>query len=236
MAGNCPAQRCQILCQQRIRRKNRRLQRDAALKRRRDEVNELLTKSYEAAQSELSKPFDQIQINPVLSNYDKIITKYADFTEQAARAKELQALAQETYLQKKLDHLESKANSSIRNCKLSKTNSDKLETELNKVKPALPKAPVDDAAFKEKVKDWIAVEDNLYHEWAKDHSSGSVEEYEQAQQDDSVILTGIIEPYVRAVRNKPGDYLLVARNSRLPMAYLYSTQVDMSALVGHEVT
>lgn len=207
-----------------------------ALKQRRDEVNELLTKSYETAQSELGKPFEEININPILAGYDKVITKYADFTEQAARAKELQTQAQETYLQKKLAHLESKANSSTQKLQAQQDKLQKLESELSKVKPAVQKAPVDQAAFKEKVKEWIAAEEYLYHEWAKEHSSGSVEEYEQYQKGESVILTGVIEPYVRSVKNKPGDYLLVARNSRLPMAYLYSTTVDLSTLVGHEVT
>lgn len=207
-----------------------------ALKQRRDEVNDLLVKSYETAQAELSKPFEQIQINSVLAAYDKIIAKYSDFTEQAARAKELQAQAQETYLQKKLSHLESKANSSTKKLQAQQDKLDKLESELSKVKPAAPKEPVDPAVLKEKVKDWIVIEDNLYHEWAKNHSSGSVEEYEKEQKDESVILTGIIEPYVRSVRNKPGDYILVARNSRLPMAYLYSTKVDLSTLVGQDVT
>lgn len=207
-----------------------------ALKQRRTEVNELLAKTYEAVQSELSKPFEQIQLNPVLSGYDKIITKYADFSEQAARAKELHAQAQETYLQKKLSYLETKAQSSNKKIQAQQDKLDRLETELNKVKPAAPQPVVDDAAFKEKVKEWITVEDNLYHAWTQEHGAVSVEEYEKAQRDDSVILTGIIEPYVRSVRNKPGDFLLVARNSRLPMAYLYSTNVDLSSLVGHEVT
>lgn len=207
-----------------------------ALKQRRDEVNELLTKTYEAVQTELSKPFEQIQLNPILSGYDKVITKYADFSEQSARAKELQAQAQETYLQKKLSHLETKAQTSTKKLQAQQDKLDRLETELNKVKPATPKPVVDDAAFKEKVKEWVAVEDNLYHAWSNEHGAVSVEEYEKAQKDESVILTGIIEPYVRSVRNKPGDFLLVARNSRLPMAYLYSTRVDLSSLVGHEVT
>jgi hypothetical protein len=63
-----------------------------------------------------------------------------------------------------------------------------------------------------------------------------MEEFYRQQARDAVSLHGIIEPYNRVIRNKPGDFVLVNQANHLPIAYLYSTQVNLQAKVGQAVS
>ena len=54
--------------------------------------------------------------------------------------------------------------------------------------------------------------------------------------DQAVSLSGFLEPYKHPIKNRPGDYLLVSKSQNLPIAYLYSTHVDLEPLQGTEVT
>jgi hypothetical protein len=38
------------------------------------------------------------------------------------------------------------------------------------------------------------------------------------------------------MKNKPGDYMLVSQATHAPIAYLYSTKVDLQHNVGQQVT
>jgi hypothetical protein len=43
-----------------------------------------------------------------------------------------------------------------------------------------------------------------------------------------------VEAYASPVKNKPGDFII--RDKDLPVAYVYSTQVNLQNLVGKKVT
>ena len=49
-------------------------------------------------------------------------------------------------------------------------------------------------------------------------------------------LKGILEPYHRNVKNRPGDYVLINPSTKLPIAYLYSTKVNLQRKVGQAIT
>lgn len=192
------------------------------LKKRREEVNALLNETYLLAQEELAKPYDQIHFDPIAASYSKVFTQYADFSTQAARAKELLSTAQDAYLHKKLAYLEAKAQNVP-------------------VAPA-PPLPSDEAktavfdAITPQAAVWVSVEKALYQTWSSDNPSQTFQDYLKLQKKGAVFLIGVIEPYTRPVRNKPGDFLLIDRTTRLPTGYLYSTQVDLQKYVGQEVT
>ena len=80
----------------------------ARLDKRRNEVNQLVDSSYVSSQNELQKPFEEIKLDQILANLNKVINQYTDFPEQVARAKEMQKSLQESYLSKKIQYLESK--------------------------------------------------------------------------------------------------------------------------------
>jgi hypothetical protein len=83
---------------------------------------------------------------------------------------------------------------------------------------------------------WLPREQELYQTWAAQNNNRSEDEFYHEQRQDAISIRGIIEPYTRAINNKPGDYILINRASHLPIAYLYSTQIDLQNSVGHEVS
>jgi hypothetical protein len=83
---------------------------------------------------------------------------------------------------------------------------------------------------------WIPVEQSIYETWASENDHRTQDEFYHEQSHSSVALRGIIEPYNRVIKNKPGDYILVNQSNHLPIAYLYSTQINLQDRVGHEVT
>jgi hypothetical protein len=83
---------------------------------------------------------------------------------------------------------------------------------------------------------WIPVEKDLYNKWSMSHDNSTLHNYYQQQLEEAAVIRGIVEPYQRAVRTKPGDYILVSKGNNLPVAYLYSTQVDLQDYVGKEIT
>lgn len=87
-----------------------------------------------------------------------------------------------------------------------------------------------------KMTTWIPIEQTLYEAWAQQNSNASKDEYDQNQLQNATLLTGIVEPYNRMIKNKPGDYVLINQSNHIPIAYLYSTNVNLQDKVGQEVT
>lgn len=192
------------------------------LQKRNQEVQDLVETAEEISQMELQKPFIEIHIEKAIDNINRVIAHYSDFPEQVARAKEQLNLIQDTYLRKKLAYLESKAQITalpIQSLPLVTTPVAEPESE-----PA------------GKLAAWIPAEQKVYEVWVKTKGNGTMKDFYQEQQQEAVVLTGILEPYTRHTHNKPGDYLLIAHNSRMPSAYLYSTQVDLEEKLGKEVS
>jgi hypothetical protein len=192
--------------------------------KRRDDVNTMLETAIEQSQSELQKPYEAIRLEEAVSTLNKIIAQYSDFPLQGAQAKEQVVLIQDSFLQKKLAYLENKANHLEQQSNLSQTF------------PEMTAQPPAAVIENETTFPWTSVERAFYEEWLTKHPGLSVEEYYAQQTNDALHLTGIVEPYVRSVRNKPGNFILVSKTSKLPVAYLYSTRVDLNTKSGQEVT
>lgn len=82
---------------------------------------------------------------------------------------------------------------------------------------------------------WTSVEQPLYEAWALENTGATIDEFYKNQLEHAVTLQGLIEPYHRAVKNKPGDYMLVSPVTRLPIAYLYSTRLNLQDKVGQQI-
>lgn len=205
------------------------------LLKRGDEVDTLLLNTKELAGAELQKPFEEIQIDPIVNNLTAIITNYSDFPDQVTEAKEKLDEVQELYLQKKLAYLEHKADNLSHKLASTQTPSEQVAQVSSSSLPVLIE-PVTSATFEEKIAKWLAVENNLYNNWLKSNPHKAVEEFYQDQDNKAVNIKGILEHYSRSIRNKPGDYILISKSTHLPTAYLYSTKVDLSAYVGKELT
>lgn len=204
----------------------------AALEKRRESINTLLAQSEQSIQIEMSKLFDQINIDGIKQNLNKIISQGKDFPEQAAKAKEILNSLHENYLHKKVAYLEKQAQIAAQNAKIA----------MATPPPPAPIAPppqeniIATENLNNKMAAWAPAEQHLYDKWFEHYQSGSVDEFYQRQLEVSDTLQGILEPYNRSVKNKPGNFVLVNQSTHLPIAYLYSTRVNLHDKVGQEVT
>lgn len=231
----------------------------AAIMKKRNDVNQLLNATYLASETEMQKEFPEIRLEGVYANLNKVMNQYPEFTEQVNRAKELTKVLQEGYLQKKLVYLENreKMNQSDLALKTSemsekvKAQQEKLsnlEQQLNKERNAkrgpgtannakiAPNSASANTGVNVKMAAWAPVEEALYKTWAQQNEQKSIDVFYQEQGAQAVALHGIVEPYTRVIKNKPGDYVLVNQTSHLPIAYLYSTLVNLQDVVGQELT
>lgn len=198
----------------------------AKVAKRRDEVNRLLQSNYAISQQELQKSFSDVKIDRIIANYEKITKEYPDFPEQANRAKELLEELRENYLHKKISYLEALAASRQTNTLTSPNQQTVIAgPEIQNVNPD----PTVRIAF------WTPLENARYDEWSANHV-GTLDDYYAFQNEYATALTGVITPYARSIKNKPGDYVLLNKATNLPIAFLYSTKVNLNDHVGKEVT
>ncbi len=196
---------------------------------RKKEGEQLLTSTHLLTQSEFAKPFQEIDPNRISAKYREIIDHYADFPTYVAQAKQALDQAQKTYLQRKIAYLEEKATQT--------PSVNSAVSVVNKKPDDSVNTPLMNCANNRMKEVWEPIEQSLYIDWRQDHpSSQSIEAFYTDQKlKQAITLRGILAPYDNDnVKNKPGDFML--KDRELPIAYLYSTQVDLEALVGKEVS
>ncbi|NGX42970.1 MAG: hypothetical protein K940chlam7_01260 [Chlamydiae bacterium] len=223
---------------------------------RKEDVNNILNSTYIVSQSELRKSFQEIETEKVVENYQKVINEYTDFPLQVTRAKGFLTKFQDAYLHKKVEYLEARTNVTpntrqVRRERPSSNNKQpqteqlaKLERQLQEDQPLQNASQIYEqwisakynAEINARMALWIPIEIAYYEQWAKNHDNRSIQEFYKSQQHDAVKLRGILEAYDRPIRNKPGDYLLVNRVNRLPIAYIYSTQINLQDKLGQEIS
>ena len=81
---------------------------------------------------------------------------------------------------------------------------------------------------------WEPIEQSIFQIWASQDENKELEDFYDEEQLNATILTGIIESYSRPVKNRPGDFIL--RIDNLPVAFLYSTKINLQDKVGQKVT
>lgn len=212
----------------------------AKIERRRNEVNQLLETSYTVSRAEMQKPFDEINLDFVNTNLDKIQSEYADFHEQSGRAKALQHDLKETYLHKKVGFLEqNQATAGHAATPAGDEVSDLSGIDLTPQPTAdiITAEPVPEPKNNTPIESqWVPNEVTLFNEWIQQNGTGTLTDFYNDQSDKAIALRGIVEAYTRPVRNKPGDYILVNAINKLPIAYLYSTKIDLGKFEEQEVT
>lgn len=202
----------------------------AQIAKKRNEVNHLLQSTYLISQQELQKPFPDINLDRIIANYKKIIQDYTDFPDQVARSQELLEELHENYLHKKIAHLEALAETRQYGASPSRSS-----LSLTAVEPFnFPAVPSLFEDVEEHQSTWNALENALYEEWSK-VNKGTVNEFYAAEKKRAVQLTGILQPYNRTSKNKPGDYVLLNPATQVPLAFLYSTQIQLKDYIGKEV-
>ncbi|MBN2479812.1 MAG: hypothetical protein JXA94_06255 [Parachlamydiales bacterium] len=200
----------------------------AEYQKRKDEVERLLNSAYFITQAECKKPFNEMNPEEAIEQFDQIIKNFSDFSQYVQQAKDGLALLQDNYLQKKIAYLESKANI---------TRSDKAELTKAIEKASNSEAndyqPKKTTSLTSKMKFWESVEDSLYLTWTTFHPEKKLKEFYKEQEINAIAISGVVESYSQSIKNKPGDFIVKGENT--PSAYLYSTKVDLDQYVGKKV-
>jgi len=212
----------------------------AVMEKRKAQANELINSAFLLAEAECRKTFEDMSILEATEKFQTVLNSYTDFPQAVASAKEGLALLKDTYLQKKISYLESRAELShdLKEELLAKHHAESKElfkNEIVKPDPGLWQQRRSKAeAQTEHMRLWDTIEESLYLSWSAFHAGKKEEEFYQEQKANASVLTGRIEAYDYPVKNRPGDFVL--RGPDAPIAYLYSTHVDLVKYEGKMVT
>lgn len=189
--------------------------------RRKAAASELLEATHLLSQSEMRRPFQEIDIDRIKEGYLTLINDYSDFPSFVSKARHELSLVKEEYLSRKIAYLESAASKMEQRGESSPSKNDSSSYEESL-------APTD------RMKVWEPIEESLFLNWSTKHHAKTIEDFYAEERMKSRPLTGIVESYSAIVKNKPGDFLLKERD--LPIGYLYSTHVNLEEHVGKRVT
>lgn len=223
------------------------------LDKKREAAYSLLNTTDAMSQAEVQKPFDQMGITGIKANYQHIIDDYTDFPEVIAKAKESLASIQEVYNSKKLSYLEEQSRHASTTSEINKKLNTELQAQKSKVNYLEQQIeqgrqtiaqPIGETPYGTRkptqlpinMSIWLPVEERLFNAWAQQTGHYNPSDFYNEQKQQAFILKGLVDPYNRAVKNKPGDYMLLNSVSKLPVAFLYSTHINLQDYVGHEVT
>ncbi len=203
----------------------------ASIKKRRDEIHSLMTSASQNFQTEMKKPFEQMNVEDSLRKLNLAVNNYKEFPVETARAKALLNNMQEAYLQKKLAAMEAKVKF------MSAANATQTPGQSTHTSSEMPASKTSGVpGINSKMAAWQSAEQKAYEDWAQTQpNKPTMEEFYKNQKQNAVTLQGILEPFNRSVKNKPGDYMLVTQTNHIPIAYLYSTQVNLQDKVGQAI-
>jgi len=185
---------------------------------RKETVAQLLQGAVLFAQAEIDRPFEEINYDRLKQGFLAIIQDYSDFPKQSKDAKVQLASFQEQYLERRIAYLEDKASGGTGQL-YTKASTQEATESLNPLSH---------------VNMWEPIENALFAAWSESHSEKGIEDYKEEQKLAAVPLSGTLTAYTAPVKNKPGDFMIKQNN--LPVAYIYSTEVDLSEFVGKKVT
>ena len=193
----------------------------AQMDRRLSTAEQLLDSSSLLSKAELRKPFEEVDFDRIVKGYNTVINDFSDFPDLAEQAKEALTTFQEAYLQKRINYLESQPASA------------KMAGDPKSKNAAKREHSEEVTQLTDKMKLWDPIEEALYLSWSNINENKAQRDYYAEQQLAAVEISGIIEPYNAPIKNKPGDFLL--RDKDVPLAYIYSTKVNLQSLVGKHV-
>lgn len=195
----------------------------AQVDKRKTTVAQLFDSAKLLSQGEMRKPFEEIAKDRIVKSFQTIINDYKDFPSYVTKSKEALAAFNEAYLERKISYLEAKASkaatTTMREEEVALNDSDNSETISESIT--------------DRMKVWEPVEESIYLSWAAMHRAKTIDDFYLDQKLKSVTISGILDTYADPVKNKPGDYILKEKD--VPVAYVYSTHVNLRSLIGKRV-
>ncbi len=190
--------------------------------KRKATAEQLFTSASLLAKSEMQRPFNEIDLSQIKHNYEVIVSDYKDLSDLAEKAQEALVAIQEEYLEKRIAFLEEKANL-------------KLGAETDQLVSHFETSHQSQKGATDRMNLWQPIEESLYLSWSCRNDERALDDFYEEQRQSGLVVSGIIEPYTAPVKNKPGDYI-VRDDKNLPVAYLYSTQINLQEYVGKKVS
>lgn len=211
----------------------------ATMEKRKAQMEDLLNATCLLAEAECKKTYEEMSIIPATEQFQTIMRTYGDFPEAVAQAKEGLAVLKDTYLNKKIAFLEARAELSpgAKEELIAKHKEDTKEFFIDTAEQTHPnfwakrnqkKDLAPEARF------WDTLEESLYLSWTAFHSGKKIDDFYAEQRANATVLIGKLEPYTSPIKEKPGNFVL--RNGENPIAYVYSTHVDLDKYANKMVT
>lgn len=211
---------------------------------------------------ELQKPFEEIDLTAARQAFKKALDLSGNKQDKRAHIEQLRQDMEQAYAEKRDAYLSSKTQapaspsttSAVASPPTLEEELDAYHTQMSKLDKKLditsPEAatslagkdaatqPKADRVMEAMINRWSPVEGAYFKAWAdkKGVKKASLDDFYADQRQQGISLQGVLQPYLGQVKNRPGDFLLVETESRRPLAYLYSTQINLAADVGREVT
>ena len=185
----------------------------------------LCNDAYYSGDAEMHKPFEEMNFERISSKFKLIINDYQDFPHETQKAAKKLVAIQETYLQKKLQYLEQRAqmlDSQLANAPT------KVVQEETPIEPVIVKK-----SESTKMKMWEPLELALFAAWKSMHEAENISEFYDAQMISSSTVTGTLELFSDPIKNKPGSHIVKYRD--IPVGFVYSTKLDLDQYVGKKV-
>lgn len=192
--------------------------------KRRSTLKHALESTTNFVKAELSKSFDDIDVERLAHQYEKIAADSAEFSDLVEQALEAEKALQDSYLQKKIAFLEAKAN---------QLKAAAEEQPLPIHEETIAGEDVQEHKATDKMLLWQPIEEALYLNWAAVNHDRTIQEYYNDQKAVAANLSGILEVYAAPVKNKPGDFIL--KDKDIPIAFVYSTKLNLQNYVGKRV-
>ncbi|HSW72664.1 MAG TPA: SH3 domain-containing protein [Chlamydiales bacterium] len=207
----------------------------AKMEKKKEEVVSILNLAYLMAEAECKKVIDEMNPKAAIAEFEKIINHYSEFEDELRQAKEGLLALEDNYLKKKVLFLEGKTvpekipDVSFPKVAGSADVPNKQDPNIWQKRNYFSKGK----NLNNKMKYWQGVEETLYSSWSNYHEDKKPDDFYVEQKLNAATIKGLVDTFDVTLKNRPGDYVLKENN--VPVAYLYSTQVDLDKWLGKKV-
>ena len=188
---------------------------------RRQQLAKRLTSLQENIQTEMQKPFREIQLVPFINDLKTIIAQNQDLADFTLQAENMIKALQEKYVE---------LSQKIPQADTTTTESHIAQTDEQPTQPKEPLFSRRLASFSLERQEVSLVEQAIAEGRAVTKEDFYLNEQKTAQEQ-----TGQLIPYERMAKNRPGDFMLVDQKTKVPVAYLYSCNVDLNQFIGQTI-
>lgn len=180
---------------------------------------------------ELEKPFSKIQLAKVSEQLNQFIRDHKDMPQAVSQAEAMISRMQEIYLTKSVASADEQAPVEEEKKEETKPSAKNApEKPTSTIQPPAPARPVTTMVS------WQSQENAYLQNLIAEGEAETSDSYYAEELKKANTLHGTIKPYNSFINTRPGDYVLLNLKTNLPIAYLYSTKVDLAASVGKPVT